>query len=571
MAEALFVRLVGILALRDKHGRDCTPRGAKTRGLVGLLALTPDRRRPRRWIEARLWSDRGPDQASGSLRQALVELRQSLGDAADCLQTDRDFVTLAGVQTDLEDDPEAARMALAEGRELLEGIDVRDQAFEAWLREQRSRLSDGPRLPPSVEVDAPGLPLLIRASDIPDGYGGFVALALADAIGGLVSEFALVDVYGPNGAMVQLAPGERGLILNLEALEADGRLHILANLYASRSGQMLWSRRAALPLQQQELLTQGEFPGLVFEAAEAAMNALPKLSGTETGSLQVGGLVARAVREMFTFEASRLKLADRLLREAARLVPAPHIFAWHSTLAQIMAIERTDPDRDRLVGEADMFARKAMENAPSNALVLSLISQVQVMLNGNVDAGSALARDALHLNPHNAFGYAARAGALLRVDRPDLALAAAQQGMQLAKRSGYLQWWEALAGLAHVSLGNDRSAIEVFEAAHARAPHFRSPMRHLLFLYLKTGQTDKAVRVLEDLRRVEPDFSFELIRGDPNYPAGTLRRVELLRLSLPEERPGGGGPRHGNPATAGASPRRRWRRPIAAGARFADD
>lgn len=535
MVAALLVRLVGILSLQDVHGRDCTPRGAKARGLIGLLALTPDRRRPRRWIEARLWSDRGPDQASGSLRQALMEVRAALGPAADCLVADREFVALEGLETDLDRDPGGAQAALAAGRELMEGVDVRDQAFETWLREQRMRLTGQGAPRATMIVDTPGLPLLIRASDMPGGYGGFVALALADAIGGLVSEFALVDVYGPNGATLQLGPDQRGLILNLEAAEADGQLHLLVNLLASRTGQTLWSRRAMLPLQQSELLTQGEFPSIVFEAAEAAMNALPKLAGTDSVAVQVGGLVARAVREMFTFEGSRLRLADSLLREAARLMPEPHVFAWQSTLAQIMAIERTDPDRVRLAGEAEMFARKAMEGAPNNALVLSLISQVQVMLHGNVDAGSALARDAITLNPNNAFGYAAKAGVFLRANRPDLALNAAQQGMNLARRSGYLQWWEALAGLAHVSLGNHQSAIEVFEAAHARAPHFRSPLRHLLFLYLKSGQTAKAVRAFDELKSIEPDFSFDLIRDDPDYPAGTLRRVDLLQLSLPDE------------------------------------
>ncbi|MBS0565715.1 MAG: tetratricopeptide repeat protein [Proteobacteria bacterium] len=539
MDAALYARLVGILSLRDARGRDCTPRGAKTRGLVALLALTPDRRRPRRWIEARLWSDRGPDQASGSLRQALVELRTALGDSAGQVRTDREFVAVEGLRTDIEDDPRTAEAELAAGRELLEGIDVRDQAFEAWLREQRSRLAGRAgrmiAAPAGAAQQRSGVPLLIRAGEVPGGYGGFVALALADAIGGLVSDFALVDVFGPNGATVQLGPDQRGLILSLDAAEADGRLHLLVNLCASRTGQALWSRRAALPLHQQELLTQGEFPGIVFEAAEAAMNALPKVAGSDTAEHQAGGLVARAVREMFTFEDSRLRLADQLLHDAARLAPEPHVFAWHSILAQIMAIERTEADRARLSGEADMFARKAMEGAPNNALVLSLISQVQVMLHGNVEAGTALARDAIQLNPNNAFGYAAKAGALLRGDRPDLALAAAQQGMALASRSGYLQWWEALAGLAHVSLGNFQSAIELFEAAHARAPHFRSPLRHLLFLYLQSGQTAKAVRVLDELKAIEPDFSFELIRDDPDYPAGTLRRVELLRLSMPEE------------------------------------
>lgn len=534
MTLTLNLRLVGAISLHDGNGNDCTPRGAKARGIIALLALTPDRRRSRRWIEAKLWSDRGPEQASGSLRQALMELRAALGAAADNLVTDREFVALNALTTDMETDPEGTRAALAAGHELFEGIDVRDQAFEAWLRDQRVNIAGqvSPHLAASVNTPA-GIPLLIKTGEIPSGYGGFVALALADAIGGLVSEFASIDVFAPAGATVQIGPQERGLILSIEAAEANGQLHLMVSLGASRTGQALWSRRAALSLREKEMLTAGEFPGIVFEAAEAALTALPKLVGAETTLLKVEGMVARAVREMFSFDVQRLRVADSLLCEATRLQPSPRIYAWYALLRQIMTIERTESDRSKLSGEAEIFARKAMEGAPSNPLVLSLISQVQVMLTGNTEAGVALARDAIALSPNNAFGYAAQAGSLLRSDRPDEALVAAQHGAGLAKRSGLLQWWEALAGLAHVSLGDYQSAIALFEAAHARAPHFRSPMRHLLFLYLKCGEPEKALFMLNELTRAEPDFSFDLIRDDPEYPAGTLRRVELLKLKLP--------------------------------------
>ena len=134
MPVELHVQLIGRLILRDGSGRDCTPRGVKARGLIGLLALTPDRKRSRRWLEGRLWSDRAPEQASGSLRQTLVEIRAALGSAAEALEADREHIGLCGLSTDLESDPIAAREALASGRELLEGIELRDPAFVDWLK-----------------------------------------------------------------------------------------------------------------------------------------------------------------------------------------------------------------------------------------------------------------------------------------------------------------------------------------------------------------------------------------------------------------------------------------------------
>ena len=75
----MFIRLVGVFEVRDDQGRDCTPRGSKARAILAMLCQTPDRLRARRWLEGRLWSDRGADLASGSLRQALMEIRKALG------------------------------------------------------------------------------------------------------------------------------------------------------------------------------------------------------------------------------------------------------------------------------------------------------------------------------------------------------------------------------------------------------------------------------------------------------------------------------------------------------------
>lgn len=536
MTGALHVSLVGVLSLRDGSGRDCTPRGAKARGIISLLALAPDHRRTRRWIEAKLWSDRAPEQASGSLRQALMELRTALGEAADCLSADREFVALIGLETDLDHDPEASRARLAAGSELLEGIDVRDHAYDEWLREQRARLQpDVLHVPEKALLNeaAQGIPLLIRTGQMPSGFGGFATLAMADAIGGLVSEFATVNVYGTSGATVHLGPQERGLLMQIDASEADDQLHVMCILGATRTGQSLWSRRVSLPLKQRDLLAQGEFPAIVFEAAEAALASLPRVVGSDTALLKVEGLVARAVREMFSFDVHRLRLADSLLTEAARLMPGARIYAWQSLLRQIMLLERTEPNRAELLDQASTFARKAMDGPWINPLVLALVSQVQTTLLGDVEKGKAFAQDALARSPYNAFGHAAAAIIHLREGRPEQALQTAQHGAQLAQSSSFLHWWESLAGMAYIGLGQYDDAIAVYESARARAPSFRPPLRNLLFLYLKRGDQEKAMRTLEDLRRLEPDFTLDRARNDPDYPVETMRRANFLKLPFP--------------------------------------
>jgi DNA-binding SARP family transcriptional activator len=535
LPPALFVQLMGNLCLRDAGGADCTPGGQKARALVGLLALTPDRSRPRRWIEQKLWSDRSPEQASNSLRQVLMELRTALGPAASALRADRTNITLAPLETDLEKDPEGARHALEAGYDLMQDVHLRDAAFTAWLTDQRARLSGTAPITASGWLpDAPAIPLVIRTAMAGTAQTGFVSSAMAESISKLVSDFINVDIFAESETHTQIGPRERGLILTVGASESRDRLHFVTTLESSRTGQVLWSRQANSAIETATDVLQGHLPAVIFEAAEAAINAMPRVVGDDPGPLRAEAMMARAVRAIFSFQEHQLRFADDLLRDATAIVPSARAYAWRAILRQFMGVERTEKDRNRLMDEAALFSRKAMEVDGVNSLVLSLLSQVEIMLHDNIDSGAKLARDAIHLNPMNAFGYIAQAGSLLRQNRPDEAYAAADFGAGFASRSGYLHWWEMHKGLAATQMADYETAISCFEAARARAPHFRAPLRHLIFLYLKRGQPENALRAMANLKQIEPDFSLDLIRHDPSYPAGTLRRAELLSLPFPD-------------------------------------
>jgi len=120
----------------------------KLRALVALMALAPPDGWPREQLTALLWGGRDEEQARGSLRQGLAELRRILGDAA--LLTDRETATFdpAAVSADAV---EFARLAAAECWEqaaalyrgdLLDGVSLPDAEFADWLLVERTRLRD---------------------------------------------------------------------------------------------------------------------------------------------------------------------------------------------------------------------------------------------------------------------------------------------------------------------------------------------------------------------------------------------------------------------------------------------
>ena len=128
--------------------------GRKERALLAFLAMPPGEPRSRDRLAGLLWSERADKQAHDSLKQAVLRLRKSFNSMFHLpVLADREFLTLdrAEVAVDVgefeqligEGTPEAMERAATLYRgDLLDGLDVRDPAFEEWLLFERQRLRD---------------------------------------------------------------------------------------------------------------------------------------------------------------------------------------------------------------------------------------------------------------------------------------------------------------------------------------------------------------------------------------------------------------------------------------------
>jgi DNA-binding SARP family transcriptional activator len=126
--------------------------GQKERALLAFLALSPGTTHSRDKLASLLWSDRGDPQARDSLKHALTSLRQCLQSPdSPAIIADRQSIRLdpEAVSTDVgaferllrAGTPESIEQATALYRgDLLDGISIRDDAFEDWLLLERQRL-----------------------------------------------------------------------------------------------------------------------------------------------------------------------------------------------------------------------------------------------------------------------------------------------------------------------------------------------------------------------------------------------------------------------------------------------
>ena len=135
-------------------GQEIDIPGRKERALLAFLAMPAGEPRSRDKLAGLLWSDRGDSQARDSLKQAVFRLRKSLKDVQPSpLLADREFLSLerTAVAVDVAEFEQLTGVSTTESLaraaplyrgELLEGLDLRDAAFDEWLLMERQRLRD---------------------------------------------------------------------------------------------------------------------------------------------------------------------------------------------------------------------------------------------------------------------------------------------------------------------------------------------------------------------------------------------------------------------------------------------
>ncbi len=151
VCRAIEIDTLGPFAIRHL-GNDISVRGRKTRAMLAYLAMAPSAKASRQRIADLLWGDRGEEQARGSLRQALAEVRGHLNEPA-ALRVTRTDIGLCreALVTDIECILEAADHAdaakLARCMERVQGGFLDDlgdiaEVFNEWASVERNRQHD---------------------------------------------------------------------------------------------------------------------------------------------------------------------------------------------------------------------------------------------------------------------------------------------------------------------------------------------------------------------------------------------------------------------------------------------
>lgn len=528
------ISVVGVFRAMTAEGMDITPVGQRPRAALAAIALSPRKTASRRWLETLLWADRGPEQASGSLRQVLTKIRKGLGPHSELLQANRSEIWLGGdVTVDAlvhHSEPQADG-----DRDVLEGFDIRSEPFEDWLRMERERYrnlrtkdgnSDAVALAPATnttsQITPPSLFAEVHGASSP--LSSLFADSIRTQLGKTAAEFMHTQVIMVDDQTTDavFTPGSRCII---RMAESGGDIIALSHVTDAKSGRLLWSRRIAFDKQSIEAGIDS-IAALALEASEVIAGAMEHASS----ATKANALAAAGLKEAFTFNVERLQRADTLLEQANELEPHAPRPALRALVQGFLATEGEDRDKSELAHEVKVLVEQSLTIDQENSLALAFLADVQDLIFRDSNLALSFAKRALTINPGTGYAHASLGALELRRDRPSEALAAATKAKAQLENTSLAVFSLMRYCVAAISDGRFKEAAIAAERAAILAPDSRPPLRHLYALKLHLGDFIGAREVLISLRRLEPNFSLSHIRENPDYPADTLRKCGLIHL-----------------------------------------
>ncbi len=542
----LRIYVIGAFRVLAHDGEDLTPRGRKARALLAMLALTPTRRRSRPALQDRLWSDRGPEQGAASLRQTLTEIRRSFGERhRDCLVSDMRGIGLASdqvvVDLDTADLSELAKQT--EPPELLEDIEVTDEEFEHWVRNQRTAFeqritaarsaiaspvpasatgsSTGAAPRPQAPAVRPWVRLLPPLTVTSDDALFFSHLVGSRIVQGLIDHWAIDPCDDGKGA--------QGVQLRVDALPTSGASVINVVLLAPNSTTQLWSHSETIPLDAGRGSDMPRLQVLISRSIEVAGFYLNRI-GKSADSSQAFTQAFEAVQRMFKIDLEQVDRADALLHTAYEQDSQAVYLAWRAYARSFYIGEHVSYDRRCAMQEAEELARRALEADPHNPTVLALVSYVYSFILRESSLGHELAKSSIQNNSAHPLGHAFLGRAKSYLGDHEGGYRETRRALQLSGQTPYQYTLHFLYGMTALLSGRLNEAVRASEISCALAPTYRPPQRYLVPLYLKLGERDKARAAFEKLRKLEPTFSLDAMR-DASYPSAGIRAAGLLTFS----------------------------------------
>jgi TolB-like protein len=497
-ANQVRIWLKGPFRLVSSDGYDATPRGKRTKGILALLAASPNHIRTRTWLQDKLWSERGSQQGAGSLRQELSQLRKQLEACGlRLIDSDRDSVWLVRGSFEV--------MEAGVAGEFLEGIDLPDPEFEDWLRRERSfreNKTEGMRNSGLVS-GRPSLIILPFAANGDDPSLSSFAAGLNEELATVLG--VLSGVFTVRLPSVSVASGETAYLLEGQ-VRRDDRYRVTCRLLKYEDRSCVWTGRFDASLSDDLFVSQERIARNVCEATQVT------LSDGAWAQIWSGGSAALGAWECFqrgrvqeaAMRRDSTRRAQVFYRRALEIDPAFHQarvslafclmdqlrLGWSTNDSATLAeIHRLHDDID-LERQGDPFVQALQ------AYILVSSGERQAACKKFENIGNLLPE-----SPELLAYHAVLLGLAGRVD----------DEVRLLRRALLLThhppaWIQTNLAFAYLSVGKVDDAQECLELALAENAESVRALIARIVVHTMRGKHDDAKVVAARVRRLDPDL-----------------------------------------------------------------
>jgi TolB-like protein/tetratricopeptide (TPR) repeat protein len=511
------INLFGACVVRSAQANGFEITGAKHKALFALLATAPFGRRTRPFLQETLWGTACYDTGRQSLRRALSDIKQIMGDCfAEVLSGTNSDITLDLTKVHFIGRPGAG--------ELLEGLNIREELFNRWLAAMRVNPQQVFSLY-SQSSQPPTAPLLPSIAVMPfrtiAGTGEHALLGdwLAEEASRSLSRSNLMAVISHwssralDHQTIDIATVRSRLAVDycvVGTLRASsGEIVLDADFVDTVSGRILWTRQFGGPMDR-FLSRSAEGISEIVRAVGGAIadDAITHVSHRRLGDLEDHRLLVAGVGLMHRPALRDFARSRELIEEALRRAPnAAEAHAWFGKWHILSVFNRwsTDPAKDTQRA-LDCTAR-SLDINPENAFCLTIDGFAHNNLLRRMDVAGARYDEALRLNPNESLAWLMKGTLHAFQDDPANAVASAEKARRLSPIDPFRYYYESLSATALFAAGRYAEALELADRSLLRHDRHISTLRAKAAALHCLGRAQEAKAAAREILRRQPDFT----------------------------------------------------------------
>jgi len=501
--------LSGPLVVYDCRGKDITPLGNKECALIALLATNENHQRSRNWIKSILWSEYSPKKASASLRQTIWRLRKHFVKPDNFIQTNNAKIWLNN------ENVRVSRWSKGTAN-LLEGIDVRDDAFEDWLFDIR------------IHEDGLEQQLVTKPGQLKNEYKSIVFTEIFD-VRNSENRIALFNYF--HGRMEQWGLTEAVLLNSRSPLEArkfcgpsdfilmmdfSNEKCVTVRLENSHS-ESLWS--CVWPISSRLNLLSANF---------LAIDRLVMALITRIYNQKLTPLFY-AINSFFSNRVEQRENAEITFRELSSDSPVAR--AWY---AYSLTVANAEKIKQGSIYETEVIISnmsKALEEAPGNPIVNAIAGHLYSLVFRDFVKAQHYLSIARTVDPNNKLALTLSATNANYVDKPEEALLFAHSAIKTIGLP-MLDFMVDTSRLTSLTLlGKFEDAIQLGENVLIQKPNYLAVKRYLTACYHHSERYEKRDKMIMSTRQSDPAFTVDGIR-QRSYPIPSQKSSYLIGQAL---------------------------------------